>query len=139
MQFQSDESSKTIQSESLRVATTRLGSTENTEPSKSKSLNECGADPTVPTIDSSSSIEYTRQDKTSIVFPRVMFVTLNGLLKFFHIENFENASDEETIFLGRLQFNMKANIKMLARELDGKADRMGQAVIDAMIHMSEDV
>ena len=80
MKDHSDNSSNTIQSDSLRVATTRLGSTTNTQSSTSKSLNECIADPTVPTADNSSSVVYTRPDNTSIVFPFTMTVTRKGLL-----------------------------------------------------------
>ena len=132
MQDQSDKSSKTIQSESLRVATTRLDSTENTEPSTSKSLNECGVEPTVPTIDDASSMEYTRQNKTSVVFPFTMIVIRNGLFKFFHIENLENASAEDVMLLAQLRFKMRANVEMLAREANGKADRAVRTVISAM-------
>jgi hypothetical protein len=139
MKDHSDNSSKTIQSDSLRVATTRLGSTANTQSSTSNSLNECIADPTVPTTDNSSSIVYTRPDNTSIVFPFTMTVTRKGLFKFFHVENFENASEEEVMFLAKLHFNMHANVKMLAREAGGKADRVAQAVISTMIRMSEEV
>lgn len=133
---QSVRSSNTIQSDPLRVATTRVGSTENTEPLSSKSLKECGASPTTPTMSDSSSIPYIRTDNTSDVFPWMITVTPKGLFKFFHVENFENASDEEVMFLAQLQFRMHANVRMLAREACGKADRMAEAVLSAVAKSS---
>lgn len=139
MQDNQDVSSKTIQSDSFRVATSRVSSIENTESSTSKSLNECILEPTVPTIEESSSIAYTRTDKTSVVSPFSMTVTRNGLFKFFHIENLVNASDEEIMFLAQLHFKMRANAKILAHEADGKCDRAYQAILSAMISMTEGV
>ncbi len=68
-----------------------------------------------------------------------MTVTRNGVLRFFHIGNFENASAEELNFLRLLHFRLHANIKHLAREAGGQADRAAQAVIEAMAGMCDNV
>jgi hypothetical protein len=138
MQDHSDGSSKTIQSDSFLVATTRVDSTENTESSTSN-VSYCFTPVIIPTCDASESNASIRPKKTAIVFPRTMTVTFNGLLRFFHIENFENASDEESTFLRLLQFNLQANIKKLAQAANGDADRAAQAVLSAMTSMFEEV
>jgi hypothetical protein len=131
MQDQLDKSSNTIQSDSLRVATSRFGSIEKTQSSTSKSLYECIAEPTVPTMEASSSVPYTRTNKTSVVFPLTMTWTLSGVLEFFHIRNFSNASEDEAMFFLQLHFKLLANAKILAREGEGKCDRAYTALLNA--------
>src|ERR1700678_1417531 len=118
-------SSKTIQSDSFRVATTRVDSTENTASSTSN-VSHCCAAIEIPTCDASGSSASMRQKKTSVVFPSVMTVTFSGLRRVFHIENFENASEEKSPCLRLLPFELMANIKRLARLAHGDADCVAQ-------------
>jgi hypothetical protein len=137
MQDQSS-SSKTIQSDSLRVATNRVGSTENTE-SAISNVSYSLTPVQIPTNDSSESSVSMRPENTAMVFPRTMTVTLTGLLRFFHIENFENASEVEANFLRLLHFNLHANIKRLAREAQGSCDMVANAVLLELAGTREDV
>ncbi len=68
-----------------------------------------------------------------------MEVSFKGMCEFFHIENFENASEEEVIFLRHLEFRLQASIHHLADEANGKADRIARAVALALIQHCENV
>jgi hypothetical protein len=59
-------------------------------------------------------------------------VTLSGVLRFFHVSNLENASDEEAMYFFRLLFQLKASAKRLARESGGKFDRAYVAFSEAV-------
>lgn len=117
----SRDSSNITQSEALRVATTRQGSTENIISSRSNEayrLSSCST----PTICLSESAANTEPQSVSVVAPFRYDVTLRGVLDLFHIKNFSNASEEELMFLFGLHFSLCTAAKKLARELDGKAD-----------------
>ncbi len=131
-------SSKTSQSESFRVAETRLGSIENSTPDTSKSVKLCIFDPTTPTNPASGSTQYTRACSTSTGEPSSMTVTLSGVLRFFHIENFLNASEADAMFLYSLWFLVRSRSKVLARESNGECDRVYKALVAAMVEMCEE-
>lgn len=59
-------------------------------------------------------------------------MTLRGVLDFFHIENFSNASEEEVMFFFGLHFQVCAQAKLLAREFEGKSDRAYRAGLSAL-------
>src|SRR5580658_1082372 len=117
-------SSKTIQSDSFRVATNLDPSIENEASSTSKFKKLCmtrGLDS--PTCDASGSTWNTLPISTSPAFPSTNIVTLSEVLDFFHILNFSNASEDEAIFFASLFFQMCGRAKILARQADGNCDR----------------
>jgi len=139
MQGQSDNStSKMSHSASLRDTTIRPDSIENSALLTSNVPYFLSKE-MIPTCDADSSNASMRPKKTISDSSRSIIVTLSGVSRFFHVENLANASDEEAMFLFRLQFKMLANIKMLALEADGKADRAVREVISAMTRISEEV
>ena len=125
------DSSKISQSALLRVATTRQGSTENTDPSRSNAAYLSPSHRT-PTISDSGSTFNTHPRSVSFNAPFRYDVTLIGVLDFFHIENFSNASEEEVMFFFGLHFQICAQAKLLAREFGGRSDRAYQAVLSAL-------
>jgi hypothetical protein len=130
-------SSKTIQSDSFRVATSRDSSIENAASSKSKGAALCitsGFES--PTCEASGSAQNILPTSTSVVFPSTIRVTLSGVLDFFHVSNFSNASEEEAIFFHSLFFHLCAKAKVLAREADGKCDRAYEAILSAITEVS---
>lgn len=131
----STDSSKITQSALLRVATTRQGSTENTDPSRP---NEAYLSPShrTPTISDWGSAFSTHPRSVSFSAPFRYDVTLRGVLDFFHTENFLNASEEEVMFFFGLHFEICAQAKLLAMEIEGKSDRAYRAVLSALYRES---
>jgi hypothetical protein len=133
MQRQPLDSSKIIQSDSFRVATTRDGSIENAASSKSSAAALCMTDGSnIPTCDASGSAQNILTNNTSSVLPPTIKVTLSGVLDLLHISNFSNASDDEAIFFYSLFFHMNAKAKVLARRGNGTCDRAYAAFMSAM-------
>lgn len=124
-------SSKITQSALLRVATTRQGSTENTDPSRP---NEAYLSPSykIPTLSSAASNFSTEPRSVSVDMPFRYDVTLREVLDLFQIENFSNASEEEVMFFLGLHFDLCIAAKKLARGLGGKSDRAYKAVLSVL-------
>lgn len=125
-------SSKISHSMSSRETTILPGSQENSAPVTSNSPNVCVSLPITLTSDGPSSKRIMRSDRTSSGWPRSMTVTLSQVLEFFHVENFSNASEEESIFFFNLFSGIYANAKILQRDADGKCDRATQALVTAL-------
>jgi hypothetical protein len=102
-------SSKTIQSDSFRVATNRDSSIENAAPSKSKPTALCIARGLEsPTCNASGSAPNILPTNTSVVLPLTINVTLSAVLDFLNISNLSNASEEVAIFCYSLFIHMRA-------------------------------
>src|ERR1035441_4223961 len=102
--------SKISHSASLRDTTTRPGSIENSAPSTSNMPNSLSGE-MIPTCDAASSKASIRPQTTISGSSRSSIVTFSGVSRFFHIENFENASDEEAMLFFRLFFKLNAYAK----------------------------
>jgi hypothetical protein len=120
--------SKISHSASLRDTTTRPDSIENSAASTSN-MPYFRSGVMIPTCEADSSKASIRPQTTISGSSRSIIVTLSGVSRFFHIENLENASDEEAIFLFRLFFKLNAYAKILALEGDGKYNRAYQAFL----------
>src|SRR5208337_1195976 len=123
-------SSKISHSASSRVTTALHDSMEKT----ASPTSNCRYLPPaiIPTSGASGSSASMRPEKVSSGFPRSITVTLNDVLRFFHVENFSNASEEEAIFFFRLHFLVHARAKVLARESKGVCDRAYAAIMVAL-------
>jgi hypothetical protein len=128
-------SSNVSQSNSFLVASSRDGSTENAESSILNRANLRRVSTANATNPASASVAPIRPSKTAVVFPPSMTVTLNGVLDFFHVSNFSNASDEEAIFFHSLFFHLEAKAKILAREANGNCDRAFVALLEILTHV----
>lgn len=137
MRDNSATSSKTIQSDSFRVAISRESSIEKSASSTSNPAKLCMTSRLeIPTCDASGSTAIIVPTNTSPVFPPTIKVTLSGVLEFFHISNLSNASEDEAIYFNSLFFHLCAKAKVLARESDGKCDRAYQAILSAIADVS---
>lgn len=126
-------SSKTIHSNKsfVRETTTRVGSREKTAPPKSKSAYCFGPDKK-PTNETSESRVSILPVKTTGDLPCSMTVNFNDVLRYFHIENLSNASEDESMFFFHLHFRLLASAKILNRESNGNTDRAYKAFRLAM-------
>lgn len=130
----SSTSSKTIQSDSFRVATNRDSSIENETSSTSKHAALCMTSGfEKPICDASESAKNILPINTSSVRPSTIRVTLSEVLDFLHVSNFSNASEEEAIFFYSLFFHLHAKAKILARDADGECDRAFKAFLSAIM------
>ena len=127
----SSDSSNITQSVLSRVAKTRQGSTESIASSKS---NEAylSVSSKIPIDTLSTSAISTRPRSVCVTAPSRYDVTLRGVLDLFHIENFSNASEEEVMFLFSLYSVLCIEAKKLARDLNGEADRVYQALLSVL-------
>lgn len=125
-------SSNINQSISSRDTTILLGSHENSACSTSNVSNVDGFLLQNPTCIASGSIASINPIKDSSGWPRSIRVSLNDVLRLFQIENFSNASEEETMFFFHLFFGWTATAKKLARDANGKCDRALQALVSSI-------
>lgn len=132
LRYSSSGSSKISHSTSSRETTILPGSQENSACPTSNIPNECIAVPTRSILESSSSTPQIRAENAFSGWPRSITVTVNDVLRLFHVENFSNASEDEIMFFFHLFSEWTGAAKRLARDANGKCDRALQAVVTAI-------
>ena len=118
------------QSSPSRCGLPRLCPAQRRFPAPSRSIALAQSLPVeMPTCEASSSTPNILHNTTFSTWPATITVTLTDVLRFFHVQNFSNASDEEAMFFLELHFKLLANAKILAHQAQGKCDRAHRALI----------
>lgn len=126
------------QSDPSRVAITRSDEQDNSASSRSSCLSSRVREIKNPNCEVSGCHAPIIPSQTSFL-PSSMRVSLSGVLDFFHIKNFSDASDDEFMFFSTVWFEMLACAKREGRARNGNCDRAHKALLHSVVNFCEEV